>query len=146
MEQRKQIAEALRDFLASTYALYLKTQNYHWNVTGPEFFSLHILFEKQYENMAEGVDELAERIRSLQEPVDGSFSGFAKRSKIKETKPNLPWKTMVSELLKGHEIIVELGRPLIPWAQKLHDDITSDLLIKRVAFHEKAAWMLRAHK
>jgi starvation-inducible DNA-binding protein len=95
--------------------------------------------------MADAVDELAERIRSLGGYVDATFSGFAKRSKLRETKRTLPWKKMVHELVEGHEMIAKMGRPFISRAQEVHDDITSDLIIKRLSFHEKAAWMLRSH-
>ena len=140
-----EVIGSLNIFLANTYGLYLKTQNYHWNVTGPEFFSVHLLFEKHYEEMADAVDELAERIRSLGGVVDATFSAFGKLSKISDTKPSIPWKKMVEELVKGHELISKMGRPLISRAQEIHDDITSDLIIKRLSFHEKAAWMLRSH-
>ena len=140
-----EVAEAMRTFLATTYALYLKTQNFHWNLVGMEFFSLHKLFEMQYEEMAEGVDEIAERVRSLGSYVDGSFSSFGKRSLISDCNKMLPAKKMIKELLEGHEEICRFGRPLITRTQELHDDITGDLIIKRMAFHEKAAWMLRSH-
>jgi starvation-inducible DNA-binding protein len=135
----KEIVEAMKDFLATTYALYLKTQTAHWNVVGKEFFSLHLLFEKQYEEMADGVDEIAERIRSLGSAVEANFTEFKKRSLIVDGKGK--W---VAELLQGHETIARMGRPLITKTQELHDDVTADLLIRRMAFHEKAAWMLRS--
>ncbi len=140
-----EMIDSLNDILANTYALYLKTQNYHWNITAPGFFSLHILLEKHYEEMAEGTDEIAERIRSLGGFVDATFSAFAKRSKIEDTKPTIPWKKMVEELVAGHESISKQGRPLVARAQEVHDDVSSDLIIKRLSFHEKAAWMLRSH-
>lgn len=142
----KEISEALRIFLSSTYALYLKTQNFHWNVISPEFFSLHLLFQKHYEEMANGVDEIAERIRSLGSYVHGSFSSFLAESLIKESNQMISASKMVQELMQDHEEISRLGRPLIRRFQDLHDDVSSDLLIKRLAFHEKAAWMLRSHK
>lgn len=141
----QEVIESLNDFLANTYALYLKTQNYHWNVVSPQFFSLHLLFEKQYVEMAAATDEIAERIRALGGVVDATFSAFGKRSKIKETKPNLDAKKMIEELLIGHESISKLGRPIIQRTQELHDDVTSDLIIKRLSFHEQSAWMLRSH-
>ncbi len=140
-----EVIESMNDFLANTYALYLKTQNYHWNVRGPEFYATHLLLETHYEEMAEGTDEIAERIRSLGGLVDATFSAFDKRSKIADTKPSISWKQMIEELVEGHEFISRTGRPLISKTQDLHDDVTSDLLIKRLSFHEKAAWMLRSH-
>jgi len=137
-----QITKALYDVLATTYGLYLKTQNYHWNIVGPEFYSLHILLEKHYEEMADAVDEIAERIRGLGETVDGSFSGFQKRSKVKEGKPSLGWKQMVKDLLQGHEAVIQVGQPWIRKSQDAGDEVTGDLLIRRLSFHEKAAWML----
>lgn len=142
---QKEVSEALRSFLANTYALYLKTQNFHWNVTGSEFFSLHLLFQKHYEEMAEGIDEIAERVRSLGSYVDGSFSSFQKKASISESNRMIPAKKMIEELLEGHEEISRMGRPLIHRFQIIHDDVSSDLLIKRLSFHEKAAWMLRSH-
>lgn len=139
-----EVIESLNDFLANSYGLYLKTQNYHWNVTGPEFYSVHLLLEKHYEELAGAADELAERIRSLGGLVDATFSSFSKRSKIGDTKPSISCKKMIEELLDGHEHMSKLGRPLISRTQELHDDVTSDLLIKRLGFHEKAAWMLRS--
>lgn len=141
----KEITEELRNFLANTYALYLKTQNFHWNVTGPEFFSLHLLFQKHYEEMADGVDEIAERVKSLGSYVDGSFSSFLKRSLVKESNEQISFNQMVHELMDDHERLSKMGRPLIHRFQQIHDDVSSDLLIKRLSFHEKAAWMLRSH-
>ncbi|MFZ4773146.1 MAG: Dps family protein [Chlamydiia bacterium] len=140
-----EVCESLQNFLATTYALYLKTQNFHWNVRGPEFFSLHKLFEKHYEELAEAVDEIAERIVILGTPVDGTFSGFIHRSAIKESKGNLSATLMLKALVEAHEAMSLIGRPLIRYLQLLEDDVSSDLIIRRVLFHEKAAWMLRSH-
>lgn len=142
---RTEITDKLRDFLATTYALYLKTQNFHWNLVGPDFFALHLLFEKHYEEMAGAIDEIAERVRSLGAYADGSFSALQKRSEIAESNKAPTQDKMIEELLKGHETLSRMGRPLIRKFQEMHDDVTSDLLIKRLAFHEKAAWMLRSH-
>lgn len=141
----EEVSESLLDFLATTFSLYVKTQNFHYNVTGMEFYSLHLLFEKHYEELAEGVDELAERARSLGAYVDASLTGYAKRSSIPDARKASSSKNMLQELVKGHEILAKMGHPLITRSQELHDDITSDLIIKRVGFHEKAAWMLRSH-
>lgn len=140
----QEVSGALTEFLANTYAIYLKTQNFHWNVTGPEFFALHLLFEKQYEEMAEGVDEVAERVRSLGSYVEASFSSFQKKALIQESNQMVSSQKMVQELMGDHEYISRIGRPLIRRFQEIHDDVSSDLLIKRLAFHEKAAWMLRS--
>lgn len=140
-----EVIDALGDFLADTYALYLKSQNFHWNVKGPEFFSLHLLFEKHYEELAEAVDEIAERIRSVGGMADATFSAFHKRTSIPEPKKNLSAQKMIRELMEGHEAISRMGRPLIPKFQELKDEASADLLIKRLGVHEKAAWMLRSH-
>ncbi|PIS01122.1 MAG: DNA starvation/stationary phase protection protein [Chlamydiae bacterium CG10_big_fil_rev_8_21_14_0_10_35_9] len=142
---RKKIADKLAIFLADTYALYLKTQNFHWNVAGPEFFSLHLLFEKQYDDMAEAVDEIAERIRALGFYAPGSFTALKKLTKITEENKVVSSKEMLKRLIKSHEYIAKVGKPLIRFTQESYDDITSDMIIKRLHFHEKAAWMLRAH-
>ncbi len=142
---REEVAESLTDLLATVYALYLKTQNFHWNVVGPQFFSLHLLFEKHYEEMADGVDELAERVRSLGSYVDASFSAYKKRSLIADCNQMKSAEKMIKELIDGHETVCRMGRPLITRSQALHDDVTADLVIKRMTFHEKAAWMLRSH-
>lgn len=144
-KERKVIAEHLSNFLADTYALYLKTQNFHWNLVGPDFFSLHVLFEKHYEDMAVAVDEIAERIRALGHYAEGSFSAFKKRSEIKEASKKSSAHQMVKELMQDHEWISREGRELIRTSQENHDEITGDLIIKRLGFHEKAGWMLRSH-
>ena len=141
----KEVEKGLGDLLANTYALYLKTQNFHWNLKGSDFFSLHLLFEKQYDELAEAVDEIAERIQSIGFHVDGSFSGFKKRSSIKEPGKGLTEKKMIQELLEGHEAISREMRPLIPQFQGVYDEASADLLIKRLGIHEKAAWLLRSH-
>jgi starvation-inducible DNA-binding protein len=140
-----EVCESLQDYLANTYALYLKTQNFHWNVKGAEFFSLHLLFEKQYKELAEIIDEIAERIVSLGSRVDASFSEFKARSTIAEPKKKILADQMLKELVMGHEALSAIGRPLVSRFQKLCDDASSDLMIKCNAFHEKAAWMLRSH-
>lgn len=141
----QEVIEKMGDFLADSYALYLKAQNFHWNVTGPEFFSLHLLFEKQYEELAGAVDEIAERIRSLGGFAEASFSAFHKRTSIREPKKKAAAMQMVRELMEGHEAICRKCRPWIPLFQEWKDEASADLLIKRLGIHEKAAWMLRAH-
>lgn len=140
-----ELHESLRNFLANTYTLYLKTQNFHWNVKGPQFFSLHLLFQKHYEELAEAVDEIAERLTSLESHVDGSFSDFNQRSTIKESKGMPSAEQMLQELVEGHETLCTMGRPFIRRFQELEDEVSADLMIKRLTFHEKAAWMLRSH-
>jgi starvation-inducible DNA-binding protein len=142
---RKKIADKLKNFLADTYAIYLKTQNFHWNLVGSNFYSLHILFEKQYKDMADAVDEIAERIRSLGFLVPGSFAEFKKLSIFKEAEKILKQDQMIKILTKDHELIAKLGKPILRFAQDEYDDITSDMIIKRITFHEKTAWMLRSH-
>lgn len=142
---RKKIADKLSSVLADTYALYLKTQNFHWNLVGSEFFSLHLLFEKQYEDMAEAIDEIAERIRALGFFAPGSFTKLKKLSKIPEEDKVVSSKQMLKKLIQGHEWMAKSGKPIVRFSQDEYDDITADMLIKRLNFHEKAAWMLRSH-
>lgn len=138
---RRKTADVLADLLASTYALYLKTQHAHWNIEGSEFFSLHVMLEKQYGEMAEGVDEIAERIRSLGHGAEGSFHAFAKRSWLSDTAPK---GHFIKHLLEAHELLSLKARPYILKFQEWGDDISADLMIRRLTFHEKAAWMLRS--
>ncbi len=142
---RNEAAESLSDFLANTYALYLKTQSFHWNVVGAEFFSVHLLLEKHYEEMANAVDEIAERIRTLGVFVDASFSAFKKRTSLPESIPTLSLKEMIHSLVEGHELLARMGRPFVARFSDLRDEASADLVIRRLIFHEKASWMLRSH-
>jgi len=144
-EARKKIAKTLEHFLADTYALYLKTQNFHWNLKGPNFIALHLLFEKQYSEMAEAIDEIAERIQALGFHVEAAFSTFAKNSCIEEEKKPLKEKQMIEGLLEGHETVVRCAREISKTAESANDGATVDLLARRLGVHEKAAWMLRSH-
>jgi starvation-inducible DNA-binding protein len=144
-QARKKVAAALNEMLATTYALYLKTQNFHWNLRGPRFFFLHKFFEQQYEELAEAIDEIAERIRAIGFNAEGTFPAFSRLSSIKESKPNLTEEAMLADLLQGHEILAKKGRPLIKTFQKIGDEVSADLLIKRLTVHEKQGWMIRAH-
>jgi len=144
-KERKKVADEITNFLADTYALYLKTQNFHWNMVGPQFFSLHVLFQKQYEEMAEAIDEIAERVRTLGFYAEGSFSAFKKRTTISEENKPVKQDDMIKKLVKDHELIAKKYRPLILLAQEHHDEMTADLVIKRLEVHEKAAWLLRSH-
>ena len=141
---RTRISEGLASLLADTYATYLKTQSFHWNVTGSEFFSLHLLFEKQYVELAEHIDELAERIRALGLFIDASFSAFIEKTAVKEETKVLVAKEMVQELVRAHEIIIRSARNLSQIAEKENDAATVDLLGRALNMHEKQAWMLRS--
>ncbi len=153
---RHSISKGLRHVLADTYTLYLKTHNYHWNVTGPMFDSLHRLFMEQYTELWNAVDLVAERIRSLGEFAPGSYAQFAQLTKIKDTNPDViflpkikeesdpPKATqMLQNLVNGHETLIETLREAFPAAEKANDQATMDLLTQRLQIHEKTAWMLR---
>ncbi len=143
-ENRQHIADELMRLLADTYAIYLRTQNFHWNLSGVEFYSLHILFEKQYEELAEALDEIAERVRALGFYVDASFSAFQRLSAIKDIDKLMSIQEMVSNLLNGHEKIIREMRVLSAKAEKGNDPATVDLMGRRLNVHEKFAWMLRS--
>ena len=142
--KRKEIADGLSRFLADTYTLYLKTHNFHWNVTGPMFQTLHLMFETQYNELWLAVDQIAERIRSLGHPAPGTYAEFAKLSSIKE--PNgVPKATdMIKQLVDGQEAVVRTARSVFPVAEKASDEATADLLTQRMQIHEKTGWMLRS--
>ncbi len=142
--QRKKISKGLDRLLADTYALYLKTQNFHWNLKGPHFFSLHILFEKQYTEMAEAIDEIAERIQALGFFVDGSFSAFKSKSSIKEERKKIKARPMLQRLSNDHEALIRCCRELAKIAEEEGDAATNDLLARRLGAHEKFLWMLRS--
>lgn len=142
--ERKAIAEGLSHLLADTYTLYLKTHNYHWNVTGPMFNTLHQMFETQYTELATAVDEIAERIRALGYPAPGSYSQFTKLSVIKESDGVPAAEEMIADLVKGQEAVVRTARKVFPAAEAAADEPTADLLTERMTIHEKTAWMLRS--
>ncbi|WP_009633310.1 Dps family protein [Synechocystis sp. PCC 7509] len=143
-ENRKLIAEGLSRMLADTYSLYLKTHNFHWNVTGPMFQTLHLMFETQYTELALAVDLIAERIRALGYPAPGTYSDYAKLSSIPET-PGVPKATeMIRLLVEGQEAVVRTARSIFPAVDKVSDEPTADLLTQRMQIHEKNAWMLRS--
>ena len=143
-ERRKQIAEGLSRLLADEYTLYLKTHNFHWNVTGPMFNTLHLMFETHYNESALAVDLVAERIRSLGLPAPGTYSQYAELSSIDET-PGVPEAMeMVRLLVKGHEACARTARSVFPAADEAQDEATADLLTQRMQAHEKTAWMLRS--
>ncbi len=141
---RTVIVNGLRSLLADTYTLYLKTHNYHWNVTGPMFTSLHALFEEQYTALATAVDVIAERIRALGEFAPGSYQAFAKLTAIKEETEVPNAESMVQNLLESHEVIIRHARELLQSEAIETDEVSGDLLTQRMEFHEKNAWMLRS--
>lgn len=142
---RRQVSQNLGLILADTYVLYTKTQNFHWNVIDPRFHSLHVFWEKQYEELAEGIDEIAERIRILGERSPGSLKQFLDMTSLNESDGDLSGDEMLEVLLNDHETLCRFIRERIALAAKLGDEGTADLLIQRLRFHEKTAWMLRSH-
>jgi starvation-inducible DNA-binding protein len=141
---RKQIADGLSRLLADTYTLYLKTHNFHWNVTGPQFNTLHQMFEQQYTELATAVDEIAERIRALGFPAPGSYAQFGALSSIDEESGVPSAEQMLAQLARDQEIVVRTEREVFPCADAASDEPTADLLTQRMQIHEKTAWMLRS--
>ncbi|MBN8895523.1 MAG: DNA starvation/stationary phase protection protein [Rhodanobacter sp.] len=143
-KDREAVAKHLSKLLADTYSLYLKTHSFHWNVTGPQFNSLHLMFETQYNALWLAADEVAERIRTLDVFAPGSYSQFAKLSSIKD-EPGVPdWQEMVGQLVEGHEIVAATARDALKAANAAGDDGTADMVTGRLKEHEKTAWMLRS--
>jgi len=143
-KERKKIADGLSRLLADTYTLYLKTHNYHWNVEGPMFQTLHTMFETQYTELALAVDLIAERIRALGHYAPGSYAQYAKLSSIKEVTGVPGAQDMIKDLVKGNEAVSKTARELFPVVEKSADEPTADLLTQRMQIHEKTAWMLRS--
>lgn len=143
-KDRKEIVEGLSRLLADTYTLYLKTHYFHWNVTGPLFNSLHLMFEQQYNELALAVDVIAERIRTLGYPAPGSYSEYAELTSIAETRELPKAEEMVRLLVEGNEAVVRTARSIFPVADSANDESTADLLTERMSIHEKTAWMLRS--
>ncbi len=143
-EERRKVAEGLSHLLADSYTLYLKTHNFHWNVTGPMFQSLHAMFEEHYTELATAVDEIAERIRALGEPAPGSYAAFARLSSIQEAEGVPSAEEMVRQLVEAHEAVAKTARGVLPIADAGDDEVTLGLLADRLAVHEKTAWMLRS--
>lgn len=141
---RERIAEGLGRLLADSYTLLLKTHNYHWNVTGPWFQSLHTLFEVQYQELFTAVDLIAERIRALGCKAPGSFRQFAHLAAVKEATSTPAAMEMVRDLMMDHEVLEKTAREVFPLAQSGQDEATMDLLNQRLNTHQKAAWMLRS--
>jgi starvation-inducible DNA-binding protein len=143
-QDRKEIADGLAKLLADTYTLYLKTHNFHWNVTGPMFETLHLMFERQYTELAAAVDQIAERIRALGFPAPGTYAEFGRLASIKE-EPGVPnAESMIRLLVDGQETVVRTARSVFPSVERAHDEPTADLLTQRMQVHEKTAWMLRS--
>ena len=142
--ERLKIAQGLSKLLADSYSVYLKTHNFHWNVTGPMFQTLHLMFETQYTELAIAVDLIAERIRSLGSFAPGSYSDFAKLTAIKDAVGQPHAKEMIVQLVQDHETVVRTARSLFPIAESSSDQVTIDLLTQRMQVHEKTCWMLRS--
>jgi starvation-inducible DNA-binding protein len=144
-KDRAAIAGGLSRLLADTYTLYLTTHNFHWNVTGPMFNTLHLMFMAQYTELWNAVDPVAERIRALGHPAPGSYAQFGRLSSIKDV-PETPPKAleMVAILVEGHEAVARTARGIFPLVEKAGDEPTADLLTQRLAVHEQTAWMLRS--
>lgn len=143
-EHRVKIVDGLSHLLADTYTLYLKTHNYHWNVTGPSFDTLHRIFMEQYTEMWNAVDLVAERIRTLGAPAPGTYRQFAELSSIKEVDGVPMASDMLKDAMAGHEAVVRTCRKVLPAAQAAGDEGTVNLITDRMGVHEKTAWMLRS--
>ncbi len=141
---RKEIADGLSRLLADSYTLYLKTHNYHWNVTGPMFQTLHLMFETHYTELALAVDLIAERIRALGFPAPGSYREFGKLTSISEDEDTPDANEMIRRLVAGQEAVTRTARSIFPVVDKANDEPTADLLTQRMQIHEKNAWMLRS--
>lgn len=143
-KDRKEISKGLSRLLADTYTLYLKTHNFHWNVTGPMFQTLHSMFEGQYTELSDAVDLIAERIRALGFPAPGTYGEFAELSSIAEERGVPNAEKMIQLLVEGQEAVVRTARSILPIVDQVNDEPTADLLTQRMQVHEKTAWMLRS--
>ena len=143
-ENRKKISEGLSSLLADSYTLYLKTHNFHWNVTGPMFQTLHLMFETQYNELALAVDLIAERIRALGFKAPGSYKEFAELTSIMEAMGTPNAHEMITQLAEGQESVLKTARKVFPLTEQAHDAATADLLTRRMELHEKTSWMLRS--
>lgn len=143
-ENRAAVASGLARLLSDSYTLYLKTHNYHWNVTGPLFNTLHLMFEQQYTELAQAVDQIAERIRALGEAAPGSYRAYAELTVIPEDDDVPAAEDMIRRLVAGQEAVVRTARDVLPMAEAARDQPTADLLTQRMQVHEKNAWMLRS--
>ncbi len=138
------VTRGLVRVLADSYALYLKTQNYHWNVEGPSFYGLHKMFQEQYEELAEAIDEVAERIRALGAYAPGSFAEFDKLTGVAAPKSRPAAGEMVQDLIDSQAVVVEGAKAALEAAKEVDDEVTIGLLAERMTSHEKTAWMLRS--
>ncbi len=143
-KDREAINKGLSSLLADTYFLYLKTHNYHWNVTGPQFNTLHLMFMTQYTELWNALDLIAERIRSLGYPAPGTYKAFAAVTSLKEDDAVPKAEEMLKNLVDGHEAVIRTARGILPAAESGGDEVTTDLLTQRLQIHEKTAWMLRS--
>lgn len=143
-QQREDIAKGLSHVLADSYTLYLKTHNFHWNVTGPMFQTLHLMFETHYQELAVAVDQIAERIRSLGLPAPGTYGQFQELTSIEEDDGVPAAHDMIKRLVQGHETVARTSREAFAVAEKANDQSTCDLLTQRMQLHEKTSWMLRS--
>jgi starvation-inducible DNA-binding protein len=142
--ERAEIARGLSRLLADTYTLYLKTHNFHWNVTGPLFHTLHLMFEQQYGELALAVDLVAERIRALGHPAPGSYAQFAQLTTLSDERGLPGAERMIRALVDGHAAVARTARSVFAAAEAGRDQVTMDLLTQRLQVHEKTAWMLRS--
>ena len=143
-KERKKIVEGLARMQADTYTLYLKTHNFHWNVTGPMFQTLHLMFQTQYNEIWLAVDVIAERIRALGFPAPGSYKEFSELTEIKDSKGVPNAKEMIRQLVDGQETVIRTARAVFPIAEAAGDQPTADVLTQRMTVHEQNAWMLRS--
>jgi len=143
-QQRQRITQGLSALLADSYMLYIKTHNFHWNVEGPMFNTLHVMFMDQYTELWNSLDLIAERIRSLGEYAPGSYKEFSKLTSITESDKVPKADKMIRELIEGHEIVIQTARKLLGPADEASDEVTCDLLTQRLQVHEKTSWMLRS--
>ena len=130
--------------MADTYTIYLKTHNFHWNVTGPQFNTLHQMFEEQYTELAEAIDEIAERIRALGVQAPGSYAQFSELTSIEEETGTPSAEEMIKQLVTDLETVIRTARQVLPIADEANDEPSADLLTQRMQIHEKTAWMLRS--
>ncbi len=142
---RREISDGLARVLADSFLLYAKTHSYHWNVKGPNFRSLHLLFEEQYNEIWSAIDDIAERIRALGFDAPGSYAAMAKLATIEEHDEVPDAKEMVEDLVRGNEALMKTIRAAMPAMQEASDEASFDLMVQRLSAHEKGAWMLRSH-
>ena len=142
--ERREITEGLSRLLGDTYLLYIRTHGYHWNVTGPQFNTLHLMFEQQYTELALAVDQIAERIRALGFPAPASYAEFTRLSSLSEDEDRPGANEMIRRLVQAQEAVVRTARSAFPIVERAGDEATADLLTQRLQIHEKTAWMLRS--